>query len=111
MTDHVDVKALYTNRVEAYTSFNSLFRAAEAYRAFFSSYERLRPNLRIDLQIPGVRLREANVLDLGDLPDDWTQYDLIVSAAMLEYVPREVIAHAPHLVAAVALSQRRGPRL
>ena len=136
----VDAKALYTKRVDAYLSFNKLFRATQAYRAFFLSYERLGPGLRIlnagcgtgidalaliralqrrglgyhtfdafdltpamlerfrscieDLQIPGVRLRDANVLELQNLPDDWTQYDLIVSAAMLEYVPREAIAQA-----------------
>jgi SAM-dependent methyltransferase len=35
-----------------------------------------------------VQLREANVLDLGSLPSAWTDYDVIVSASMLEYVPR-----------------------
>jgi SAM-dependent methyltransferase len=138
--NRVDAKALYTERVDAYLSFNKVFRAAQAYRAFYRSYTRLPPHLRIlnagcgtgmdalalidDLQrrgllydtfdafdltpamlerfrrhiedhrIPGVRLQEANVLDLQELPDDWTQYDLIVSAAMLEYVPREAITHA-----------------
>ncbi len=38
--------------------------------------------------IANVRVQEANVLDLSDLPADWTSYDLIISAAMLEYVPR-----------------------
>jgi SAM-dependent methyltransferase len=136
----VDAKALYTKRVDAYVSFNSLFGAAPAYRAFFRSYERLAPHLRIlnagcgtgmdalalihvlqrrglgydtfdafdltpamlerfrrcveDQRISGVRLQEANVLDLQELPDDWTRYDLIVSAAMLEYVPRRAITQA-----------------
>ena len=35
-----------------------------------------------------VETRQADVLDLNNLPATWTQYDLIVSASMLEYVPR-----------------------
>lgn len=139
-SDRGDAKALYTERVDAYLSFNSLFRSSHAYRAFFESYERLGPDLRIlnagcgtgidalallrvlqmrgldhqtidafdltpamlerfrkcieDLRIPNVHLQEANVLDLRSLPDSWTHYDLIVSAAMLEYVPRAAITQA-----------------
>jgi SAM-dependent methyltransferase len=139
-TDHNDAKALYTKRVDAYVSFNSLFRSAQAYEAFFGSYERLRPNLRIlnagcgtgddalalirtlqrrrlgyetfdafdltpamlerfrarvgNLGLRDVRLQEANVLELQELPHDWTGYDLIVTAAMLEYLPRETITRA-----------------
>jgi len=44
--------------------------------------------------ILGVRLAEANVLDLDALPADWRDYDLVVSASMLEYVPRERLAEA-----------------
>jgi ubiquinone/menaquinone biosynthesis C-methylase UbiE len=139
-SDCNEAKALYTKRVDAYQSFNSLFRASQAYQAFFESYDRLGPGLRIlnagcgtgidalaliralrmrgldhqtldafdltpamlarfrkrieDLNISNVRLKEANVLDLRSLPDDWTHYDLIVSAAMLEYVPRDAIVQA-----------------
>jgi len=39
--------------------------------------------------IEGVELAEANVLDLDALPASWRDYDLVVSASMLEYVPRE----------------------
>jgi ubiquinone/menaquinone biosynthesis C-methylase UbiE len=39
--------------------------------------------------IAGVTLAEANVLELDTLPATWNGYDLVVSAAMLEYVPRE----------------------
>lgn len=38
--------------------------------------------------IEGVETAQANVLELDPLPDAWTQYDLIVSASMLEYVPK-----------------------
>lgn len=39
--------------------------------------------------IRDVQLAEANVLTLDALPASWNGYDMIVSAAMLEYVPRE----------------------
>ena len=39
--------------------------------------------------INDVELAEANVLQLDGLPASWRDYHLIVSAAMLEYVPRD----------------------
>jgi ubiquinone/menaquinone biosynthesis C-methylase UbiE len=39
--------------------------------------------------IKGVELTQCNVLQLDALPPDWTNYDLVVSASMLEYVPRD----------------------
>ncbi len=39
--------------------------------------------------IRSIELVEANVLELDALPSTWRDYDLIVSSAMLEYVPRE----------------------
>lgn len=53
--------------------------------------------LRVSLQrrrISGVELVQADVLKLKDLPPGWNNYDLIVSASMLEYVPREQFAAA-----------------
>lgn len=44
--------------------------------------------------IGDVHLAEANVLALDALPATWTAYDLIVSASMLEYVPRESLPTA-----------------
>jgi len=35
-----------------------------------------------------VRLKQANVLALGQFPPSWSNYDLIVSASMLEYLAR-----------------------
>ena len=35
-----------------------------------------------------VQLQQADVLALGTLPSSWTNYDLIVSASMLEYLPK-----------------------
>jgi ubiquinone/menaquinone biosynthesis C-methylase UbiE len=44
--------------------------------------------------IANVQLQEANVLNLESLPAGWNNYDLIVSASMLEYVPREELVKA-----------------
>jgi cyclopropane fatty-acyl-phospholipid synthase-like methyltransferase len=44
--------------------------------------------------IKRVATRQANVLQLNDLPASWADYDLIVTASMLEYVPRERLAEA-----------------
>ena len=44
--------------------------------------------------IRGVELAEANVLCLDPLPAAWRDYDLVVSASMLEYVPRERFVEA-----------------
>lgn len=44
--------------------------------------------------IEGVALAQADVLRLESLPVSWTDYDLIVSASMLEYVPREAFVDA-----------------
>lgn len=48
-------------------------------------------------------LRQANVLKLDQLPVSWTGYDLIVSSAMLEYVPTSELP-----VALEGLRQRLG---
>jgi SAM-dependent methyltransferase len=44
--------------------------------------------------IADVELAEANVLHLEALPVAWTAYDLVVSASMLEYAPRNRFVEA-----------------
>jgi SAM-dependent methyltransferase len=44
--------------------------------------------------IDGIDLVQADVLELAALPSDWTGYDLIVSASMMEYLPRDRLADA-----------------
>ncbi|HET7485944.1 MAG TPA: class I SAM-dependent methyltransferase [Solirubrobacterales bacterium] len=47
--------------------------------------------LRVDLAArgaEGIVLQEASALELDALPPSWRDYDLVVSASMLEYVPR-----------------------
>lgn len=56
-------------------------------------------HLRDSLQRRGIEriaLTEANVLRLEELPDRWRNYDLVVTASMLEYVPRDLFAEALH---------------
>ena len=57
--------------------------------------ERFRHTLLIRA-IEGVETAQANVLELDTLPEQWTHYDLIVSASMLEYVPRDRLVDALH---------------
>jgi ubiquinone/menaquinone biosynthesis C-methylase UbiE len=38
--------------------------------------------------IENVALAQANVLNLATLPSSWLDYDLVVTASMMEYVPR-----------------------
>ena len=46
-------------------------------------------------RVADVRVRQADVLDLeSSLPADWVNYDLIITSAMLEYVPRERFTEA-----------------
>ncbi len=44
--------------------------------------------------ITGVQLRQADVLALETLPPSWTNYDLILSASMLEYLPKQDLPRA-----------------
>lgn len=45
-------------------------------------------------RISRVRLQQADVLNLKALPPSWTNYDLIVSASMLEYLPNQDLPRA-----------------
>ena len=45
-------------------------------------------------RISRVRLQQADVLNLEALPPSWTNYDLIVSASMLEYLPKQDLSRA-----------------
>jgi ubiquinone/menaquinone biosynthesis C-methylase UbiE len=51
--------------------------------------------------IKDIRLNQADVLELDTLPPSWSGYDLVVTASMLEYVPRSKLS-----VALGALHQR-----
>jgi SAM-dependent methyltransferase len=44
--------------------------------------------------IEGIDLVQADVLQLDTLPGSWTNYDLIISASMLEYLPRDRLVDA-----------------
>jgi ubiquinone/menaquinone biosynthesis C-methylase UbiE len=55
--------------------------------------ERFRLTLR-ERAIEGVDLAQADVLDLGALPAGWSGYDVVVTASMLEYLPRDRLSAA-----------------
>ena len=68
----------------------------DAYHAFDltpAMLDRLRASLA-RRAIDRIRLAEADVFELDALPDTWRGYDLVVSASMLEYVPRDRFAEA-----------------
>ena len=46
------------------------------------------------MAFPRVQLWQADVLALGTLPASWTDYDLIVSASMLVYLPKQDLSRA-----------------
>jgi len=55
--------------------------------------ERFRGVLR-ERALEGIELVQADVLELSRLPASWSDYDLIVSASMLEYLPRHRLGAA-----------------
>ena len=55
--------------------------------------DRFRDSLRTQA-VDGVEVVQANVLKLSTLPEGWNNYDLIVSASMLEYLPHEDFSDA-----------------
>jgi SAM-dependent methyltransferase len=67
--------------------------ALQAFDLTPAMLERFRGTLR-KRDIRGVELAEADVLALNELPDAWRDYDVVVSSAMLEYIPREKLSLA-----------------
>lgn len=58
--------------------------------------------------ISRVQLRQADVLALNTLPSWWTNYDLILSASMLEYLPKQDL---PRALAALHARMAPGGRI
>ncbi len=58
--------------------------------------------------IERIALARCDVLALHGLPEGWTDYDLVVSASMLEYVPKDRFAEA---LAALRARLRDGGRM
>lgn len=61
--------------------------AIDAFDLTPAMLERFRATLA-NSGIEGVRLAQADVLQLDTLPETWNDYDLVVTASMLEYVSR-----------------------
>jgi SAM-dependent methyltransferase len=68
-------------------------RAVHAFDLTPAMLERFRGTLR-RRGVEGVELAQADVLALDGLPPSWRDYDLVVSASMLEYLPRPRLAEA-----------------
>lgn len=78
---------------EAFNSNNCSYNSLNAFDLSAAMLARFQAKL--DKRNTGnIALHQANVLTLQDLPKEWTNYDLIVSASMLEYVPREKLVAA-----------------
>jgi SAM-dependent methyltransferase len=85
--------ALTLGVLEAATRRGITLGALDAFDLTPAMLDRLRRALPRD-RPPEVRLAEADVLHLETLPPAWRDYDLVVSASMLEYVPRERLTDA-----------------
>lgn len=59
-------------------------------------------------EIKGIDLDRADVLRLETLPEDWKDYDLLITASMLEYVSR---SDFPKALRAIRARLRRGGKL
>jgi ubiquinone/menaquinone biosynthesis C-methylase UbiE len=68
-------------------------RAIDAFDLTPAMLDRFRATLDAS-GIQGVRLAQADVLRLETLPRAWSDYDLVVTASMLEYVPRSSLSAA-----------------
>ncbi|HEB89195.1 MAG TPA: class I SAM-dependent methyltransferase [Deltaproteobacteria bacterium] len=68
-------------------------RRIDAFDLTPAMLERFRIRLA-SAEIEDVHLMQANVLDLETLPEDWKGYDVVITASMLEYIPRSDLARA-----------------
>jgi SAM-dependent methyltransferase len=69
------------------------YQAIEAFDLTPAMLERFQHELQTR-GTAGVQLQQANVLALDALPPSWTSYDLIISASMLEYLPKQDLPRA-----------------
>jgi SAM-dependent methyltransferase len=79
--------------LEAQRLNQSFFKSIDGFDLTPAMLARFQERLK-SLNVTNVRLREANVLEPQALPSDWAHYDLVISAAMLEYVPKAELTRA-----------------
>jgi len=79
--------------IEALHSCNHLHKSIDAFDLSPSMLARFQNKLD-KRKMDNVTLCQSNVLELENLPQRWKSYDLIVSASMLEYIPREKLVAA-----------------
>ncbi len=78
---------------DAATRRGAPLAALDAFDLTPAMLDRLR-SARDRRRLANVALVEADVLALDALPPSWRDYDLVVTASMLEYVPRDRFAEA-----------------
>jgi SAM-dependent methyltransferase len=79
--------------LEALREKNFDYRSIDAFDLTSAMLRRFEKELEAR-KITGVRLRQADVLALEMLPPSWTNYDLVLSASMLEYLPKQDLPRA-----------------
>jgi SAM-dependent methyltransferase len=79
--------------LEAQRLNQSFFKSIDGFDLTPAMLARFQERLK-SLNLTNVRLREANVLEPQAFPTDWVHYDLVISAAMLEYVPKAELTRA-----------------
>jgi len=73
--------------IEAMTSRGLKYESIHAFDLTPAMLSRFQTSLNT-CGINDVQLRQADVLALDQLPQSWMEYDLILSASMLEYLPK-----------------------
>jgi SAM-dependent methyltransferase len=79
--------------LEALREKNLDYEAIDAFDLTPAMLARFRGELEAR-SVPRVQLQQADVLALETLPPQWTNYHLIISASMLEYLPKEDLPRA-----------------
>jgi ubiquinone/menaquinone biosynthesis C-methylase UbiE len=73
--------------IEAMTSRGLKYESIHAFDLTLAMLSRFQTSLNT-CGINDAQLRQADVLALDQLPQSWIEYDLILSASMLEYLPK-----------------------
>lgn len=79
--------------VEALRRLHFSYQTIDAFDLTPAMLARFRATLAAD-PLTDVRLQQADVLSLEELPASWNGYDLILSTSMLEHLPKEELPSA-----------------
>jgi len=79
--------------LEALRQRNFDYKSVDAFDLTPAMLQRFQETLEVR-GVTKVRLYQADVLALESLPPSWTNYDLVLSASMLKYLPKPDLPHA-----------------